>query len=255
MTPPIFDSHAHLDDPDWPVATTLAQLTALPHWRGTLTAGYGPERFETSRLACQREPRVRRSLGLHPWWLAERDSLAREQGWQLLRAELNEHDAAAVGEIGVDKNRQHQQGGDDQQAWLERGLQLAKELELPVVLHIVGWHGRALAALRKVGGPWRGAVHRYSGSPALVREYIDLGLHIGLALEPRENADKRAAVARVIPGERLLVESDWPFGELDYLQALEATWVLAQRIAAWRGEDATDLAARHNHETQQLFWN
>ncbi len=254
MSVPFFDSHAHLDDPDFPVAATLQALAALPHWRGTLSAGYGPERFAASREACAIDRRVRRSLGLHPWWIAEHNSVDREQGWQLLLAELDEHGAVALGEIGVDKTRQGLQSGDDQQAWLERGLRLAKDRKLPVVLHVVGWHGRALAALRAVGGPWRGVVHRYSGSPELVRDYTALGLHVSLALEPREVEAKRAAIAQAVPPQKLLIESDWPFGALDYPQALLATWQLAERVATWRGEPVEQLLARHNEQTQNLFF-
>lgn len=233
----MYDSHAHLDDPAIAVPDMLAQLRQLPDWQGALTAGYGPERFAASRALCAAEPRIARSLGLHPWWLAEHTAVERALGWLELLAELQRGPAVAIGEIGLDKGLRDRLDLEEQIHWFERGLQLAAERELPVVLHIVGWYGRALEILRKVAPQWRGVVHRWSGPPELVGPYVALGLHLSLALEPRPNQAKRAVIARAVPLDRLLVESDWPFLQLDYPQALAATHQLLNEVAEWRGQD------------------
>jgi TatD DNase family protein len=253
---PVFDSHAHLDDPDWSpeaIASQLAALRATAGWQGVLTAGYGPERHAASRALCQSHPEVVRALGLHPWWLAAQTPEARESGWQALVAELDRGDAVALGELGLDRQLKERMALADQRDWLVRGLAEARRRELPIVLHIVGWYGHALDVLRAAGGSWRGVVHRWSGPLELVAPFVDLGLHVSLALEPRAGPEKRAAIARAVPPVRLLIESDWPFGELDYVAAVQATAQLAADVAHWRGEAPALVLERAAAEARQLY--
>lgn len=253
----MFDSHAHLDDPDWPPALLARQLDDLRRhgqWQGVLTAGYGPERHEASRALCAAYPGVVvRSLGLHPWWLAARDGAGREAGWTALLGELDRGDAVALGELGLDKQLKDRLDLDTQLHWLERGLGEARRRNLPLVLHIVGWYGHALAALQAAGGAWRGVVHRWSGPPELVGPFAELGLHLSLALEPRGIPARRAAVARRVPASRLLIESDWPFADLDYPAAVAATAQLAADVADWRGETAQQVLGRSADLARQLY--
>lgn len=249
----LYDSHVHLDDPEGSVEQILQELAGLQQWQGALTAGYGPERFAASRAICDRDPRVVRAVGLHPWWLAARQPEEREQGWRDLHDELRRGPVAALGEIGVDRGLRLRMGVDEQLAWMERGLRLARQLQLPVVLHIVGWYGKALALLTALGGPWPGVVHRWSGPVELVPAYTALGLHISLALEPRSDAAKRAAVAQAVPSARLLVESDWPFGDLTYTQAVDETRKLAQQMALWRQEPAEELLQKVRDNARSLY--
>lgn len=249
----LYDSHVHLDDPAWSVEQILDELSNFGELDGAMTAGYGPERFAASRAICAGDPRVERSLGLHPWWLAGQSPAQRDQGWRALLAELDRGPAVALGEIGLDKGLRTRLSLDEQLHWMERGLRLARDLELPVVLHIVGWYGRAMELLRRLGGPWPGVVHRWSGPVELVTDFAALGLHISLALEPRSDLVKRAELARAIPRERLLVESDWPFGELTYPQAAVATRKLAEQIAEWRNELPDDLLKVVRQNARSLY--
>lgn len=252
----IRDSHAHLDDPDFEPEAILAQLE-LAHshgWLGTLTAGYGPERFERSRALCQAQPRVRRAIGLHPNWLAAcAHEAEREAGWQSLLAELRDADVVAVGEIGLDRRDRERWPLEAQQAWLRRGLDLAAERGLPVVLHIVGWHGAALEVLRAAQLPKGGIVHRFSGSAESARAYQSLGLYISLSLEPRSDPARRAALARAIDAERLLIETDWPFGGMDYATCWSALQALVADVAQWRGVPVDRLAAQLERNVQMVY--
>ncbi len=252
---PLFDSHAHLDDPDWPPARLAADLACAPGWLGSLSAGYGPERFAACRAVCANLPTVRRAVGLHPWWLAAHSEAERVAGWHQVEAELETagNAIAAIGELGVDKNRKAQMPAGDQVRWMVKGLELARRRGLAVVLHVVGWHGHALQALREYGRPCRGVVHRFSGSSQVAEHYQALGLHLSLALEPRFDVSRRAAVARAIAPERLMVESDWPFLDLDYPAALDAVRALAADIAIARGESSATLIARSNANCAALF--
>lgn len=251
-----FDSHAHVDDPDGDADALARELLRLraAGWPGGVAAGYGPERTAIQRRVCRAVPGLARAAGLHPWWLADQpDAGAREAGWAALEHDLAEPDVCALGEIGVDRSRRHLASAAEQRAGLHRGLALARDVGLPVVLHVVGWHGHALDEIRAVGVPHGGVVHRYSGPPDLVAEYERLGLCISLALEPREDEAKRAAVARAVRPDRLLLETDWPFLALAYPAALAALERLAARVAHWREEPLDGLLDRTSATGKALF--
>lgn len=239
------DHHAHLDDPDWPAHALLAQLRSTAGWQGTLTAGYGPERFATSRWLCEHEPRIVRSVGLHPYWLADRadEPDALEAGWQALCAALSAPGVIAVGETGLDRTRRERLALEVQLQWLERHLALAADVHLPVVLHLVGLHGHALPVLQRFA-PLQGAVHRFSGSLEVATAYQALGLHVSLSLEPRVDPIKRARLAAGIAHDKLLIETDWPFLDLDYPAALQQMQDLLAQVALVRGVTPAALAVQ-----------
>ncbi len=238
-----FDSHVHLDDPDSGGAQLCDVLTSLVKtgWQGALTAGYGPERFEASRLLCQDFSSIHRAIALHPQWLARAPAARREAAWLQLLAELDLAPALAIGEIGLDRRYRDLFPLPDQISWFHQGLQLAQQRQLPIVLHLVGWHGHALTALRQHPLTQGGVIHRYSGAAELVPHFVALGLHISMALEQRQDLQKRRDLAVAIPLDRLLVETDWPFGDLTYPQALQAMIDMTQQIAEWRGVALADL--------------
>ena len=252
-TEAIFDSHAHFDDPACAPHELAVELGHLPAWDGAVSAGFGPERFAGSRAICSAEPRLQRALGLHPWWLASHTEAAREAGWAELRAELDLGDAVAIGETGVDKGRRELMATDLQIRWFNRHLHEARRRNLPLVLHIVGWHGHAIAALARAGGNWRGVVHRFSGAAELVRDYVALGLSVSLALEPRADPIAREAIARAVPSDRLLLETDWPCRGLRYPAAVAELRALALQIAQWRAQDASSLVALTRRNALALF--
>ena len=253
---PWLDSHAHLDDPDVPAPQLHDALQRLVDggWPGTLTAGYGPERFEKSRQIAERWPLVRRAIGMHPEYLARLpDDHAREAARLAMCAELAHPSVVALGEIGLDQRYQKLWPLPAQLAYFEAGLREATLLRLPVVLHIVHWHGHALDLLRRVGVPFGGAVHRWSGPLELVPAYEALGLGIAMSLEPRENPDKRRRLAQTIAANRLLLESDWPFLSLSYDEAVAQMTQLGLQIADWRGESADDLQVRLAENARNLY--
>jgi TatD DNase family protein len=246
MTRDLFDHHAHLDDPGVDAGELVAQLQALADqgWPGALVPGYGPERYHAVRALIQAVPQLTRAVGMHPEVLAGlADEPARERAWELSLAELEQPRVIAIGEIGLDQRYKRVFPLALQLGWFRRGLELARSRELPVVLHLVGWHGHALDLLKQVP-PIRGVVHRWSGSVELAGPYQDAGLHLSMGLEPRETVEKRQATARAVHPDRLLIETDWPFLELTYPQALGAMAQLLDSLAEWRQEPRADLAAR-----------
>ena len=117
-------------------------------------------------------PRLWRAVGLHPEALA---AGLGEEAWELMTAELDAPGVVALGEIGLDRRYRDVLPLDVQLAWFRRGLELARARGLPVVLHLVGWHGHALELLRALPPPG-GVVHRWSGAVEMVPAFEALGL-------------------------------------------------------------------------------
>ncbi len=253
---PWLDSHVHLDDPDEPEPRLHAALQQLVTngWPGALTAGYGPERLARSRALAEAWPQIRRAVGMHPEYLAKLpDDATRQQAHVAMRAELAHPSVVALGEIGLDRRYKDVWPLAAQIAYLEAGLLDARAHELPVVLHLVGWYGHALAVLQRVGVPFGGAVHRWSGPLELVPAFEALGLGIAMALEPRENLANRALLAQRIAADKLLLETDWPFLDLPYDVAVDHLAALGAQVAAWRAEPVAALQIRVAENARRLY--
>lgn len=152
-------------------------------------------------------------------WPALRD-LARRHGWRFAvgthpqclpesRAIPDDLDgASAIGECGLDGPTPVPM--EEQVRVLEGHLALARDANLPLILHCVRAHGVMLATLRRFA-PLRGVMHSYSGGAELVRDYVALGLHLSFAGPITwDNARKPVEALRRVPRDRLLAETDAP---------------------------------------------
>jgi len=232
----LVDAHCHLTDPRLPGGPeeALAEARRAGVSRLVLASGT-PADWEQQAALAARSPAVSPVYGVHPWVAASAASPAAcEALLAALRAHLARHPPGTpghpvgLGELGWDRSRRVDayrggaQGGvasaeaaDEAQArCLRAQLQLAGALGLPVVLHVVRAHDRVLGVLRDLSAPGRalrGVAHGWSGSAALARAFVSAGLHIsfGAAVaDPRRRRVREAA--RVVPLERLLVETDSP---------------------------------------------
>jgi TatD DNase family protein len=190
----MFDSHCHLHDARIADAAALLQRARAAGVTGFLLAGVEPDGWEAERRLTVAHSDVAMALGVHPQLVAEIDDA------DPLVAQLDAalSGAVAVGEIGLD--------GMDHRA-------IARARELPVVLHVLRAHPRVLELLRCDKLPQAGGVlHSCSASAELVREYLQLGLHVSFSgAVCNSNARKLHEAARAVPVERLLVETDAPF--------------------------------------------
>src|SRR5690606_26339031 len=170
-----------------------------------------------------------------------------------LAADARRLGAVAIGELGWDAR-----GGpprDAQDRAVDAQLAVAKELRLPVVLHVVGAHGHALERLARFA-PLEGVVHAYSGSAALVARYVELGLHLGIGPSVLRHAARRPLeAARAVPAERLLLETDAPDQHPPDRERGEPADVVlvARAVAAARGESLEAIAALTYANASALF--
>jgi TatD DNase family protein len=159
--------------------------------------------------ALARASRAFATAGVHPHnaKACDPDTIA------ALRALAHEPEVVAIGECGLDFNRDFSPR-EVQERWFEAQLELAAEVRLPVFLHERDAADRMLAILahhrpRLVGA----VVHCFTGTRAIVERYLALDLHIGITgwiCDARRGADLVAA-APAIPLGRLMIETDGPY--------------------------------------------
>jgi TatD DNase family protein len=206
----VIDTHVHLDDDafgqDRAAVWERARSAGV---QGALLVAVSPTSWTRSRAAAK-ELSVALALGIHPQVVPELDDATLARALGELPAAIAESGAIAVGECGLDGPAGDL---DRQKRVLIAQLEVAKQLGLPVSLHVYGLHAVALELLRAFGPlPRGGAVHSFSGSVEIAREYLRLGLAVSFAgAITRSNAKRPLAAARSIPLDRLLVETDAPF--------------------------------------------
>jgi TatD DNase family protein len=204
----MFDAHNHLDRCEDPLGE--AQAAARCGVDGMLVAGVDPPGWE-AQARLSGIPGVLLAYGLHPWAVAAMDEAAVEEGLEALARRLDRGPVAALGELGLDRSRAVDPASLDRQERAFRAqLRLARARDLPVVLHIVRAHGRALSILRQEGLPARGGmVHSTSTPPEELPRWLELGLCCSFSGSVTRHPRAREAAARV-PLDRLLAETDAP---------------------------------------------
>ncbi|MDP2299455.1 MAG: TatD family hydrolase, partial [Actinomycetota bacterium] len=102
---------------------------------------------------------------------------------------------------------------DDQRAWFRTQLALAHEVGLPVEIHLREAHTEGLQLLAEFGVPPAGCViHCFTEGPALAERFLELGCHISFAGPVTfKKAEELREAARLVPLDRLLIETDCPF--------------------------------------------
>lgn len=208
----MFDAHNHLDRCASPLEE-LAHARAAGV-RGQILAGVDPAGWKAQAALVAAHPDLYCTVGLHPWTAAGLDPEGLEDGLQALVAALDGSlgvAPVALGELGLDRTRHVSADSlPRQEAAFRAQLALARERDLPVVLHVVRAHGRALALLRGDGLPAAGGQLHSASTPAeLVPDWLDLGLYLSFGPQLTRHEKARQAADKV-PLDRLLVETDAP---------------------------------------------
>ena len=203
----IFDTHAHYTDRAFDEdRDALLQSLPAKGVRYVMLAGCDVEDSKACAALADRYDYIYASAGVHPEnlenlpsdWLSQLRSLAK-----------NDPKIRAIGEIGLDY---HYDGydADRQKEIFIAQLELAKELDLPVILHVRDAVGDAMEILRKYRP--KGVMHCYSGSAETAKEVLSLGLHISLTgVLTFKNARKAVEVLELVPLERFMLETDCPY--------------------------------------------
>jgi len=199
-------------------------------------------------------PEVRIIAGWHPHNAKEGD----EAMFARLRELAADPRVGAFGELGLDFHYDHSPR-DVQRAWFRRQLELAHEVGLPVEIHLREAHDEGLALLAEVGAPPAGCViHCFTEGPELAERFLDLGCHISFAGPVTfKKAEALREAARIVPLERLLVETDCPFLAPDPYRGRRnepAFAVLnAVAVAAAKGIEPAEVATAALANARTLF--
>jgi TatD DNase family protein len=224
--------------------------------RALVHACVEPGEIPAIRALADRLPELRYSVGVHPLdtqhWTADTQQVLRE-------AALADSRVVAIGELGLDLFRE--QNLEEQLAVLRPQLDLACELDLPVIIHCRDAAEPMLAELcqrAEQGACPRGVMHCWGGTPEEMAAFLDLGLFIsfsGVVTFPK--ADATHACARQVPADRYLVETDCPFlapvprrgkrNEPAYVAAVAA------RVAELRGESLEQVCLTSTANAEHLF--
>jgi len=204
------------------------------------------------RDACATDAGLFAAYGLHPLLLDQH----RPEHLDDLRAWIEREHPVAVGECGLD----YYVDGldrDAQQFFFDAQLQLAREYDLPVIVHARRAVEDVIIAIRKVGG-LRGVVHSYAGSVEQARQLHDAGFLLGFggpATYPGANRIRKVVAA--VPLEQILLETDSPDQPLHGHQGerndpSRLPGVLAA-VAEIRGEEESVIAAATTRNAERLF--
>jgi TatD DNase family protein len=170
------------------------------------------DRAEGGRAAKVRAvwPDVRFSVGIHPHHAGEHAS---DVDGAILRLadELRSHDAVALGEIGLDYHYDFSPRPIQQEIF-RRQLELAKERDLPVVIHTREATEDTFAILRDQGNGLRVVFHCFTGGMEMARAALDIGAWLSFAgIVTFPKAAELRDVVRMVPADRFLVETDSPY--------------------------------------------
>ena len=240
----LFDTHAHFEGNAEETAAVLERAFAAGVTR--IMAVGGSEALNAGvEIAAAGRPNVLKALG----W--DRDQI----GGDL--PDIDYTGVAAVGEIGLD----YFYSPETRKAQLElfgRQLELARALDKPVVIHTREADDDTLGLLREI--PSKGIIHCFTGNPQYCRKLLDLGFYISISgIVTFRAADNVRESARVVPDDRLLIETDSPFlapvpkrGNANEPAFLVHT---ARFLAELRKQDAEVLAALTSANAEAVLCN
>lgn len=205
-----FDTHAHLADEqlsgDLVGVLSRARAAGVT---GILTVGTTLASSRAGLEIAKSQPGVLAAAGLHPTNLLE----IAEGDWDEVVRLAAEPQVVALGETGLD-NYWKEVPLPLQQEYFDRHLQLSQATKLPVVIHQRESSAEILVMLRvaRKRGPLTGIMHSFTGDAVVALECLELGLHLSFAgMVTFKNAADIREVAKLVPAERLLIETDSPY--------------------------------------------
>ncbi|MCS7167851.1 MAG: TatD family hydrolase [Gemmatales bacterium] len=255
----LFDTHAHLDDEafahDLQEVLQRAQSAGVV---GILAVGITLASSESAIRLAENYGQVWAAVGIHPNYAAS----AQPGDWSRLERLVEHPRVVAVGETGLDRYW-HYTPFEVQEDYFLRHLALARAANRPVVIHCRDAEEDLLRVLRadyEHHGPLRGILHAFSGQASTAEVGLSLGLHVSFAgMVTYKNAEPLRQLARRIPADRLLVETDSPYlvpvplrGRISRNEPAHVIHTV-HCLARVRQTDAEQLAQQCTANAQRLF--
>ena len=242
---PIFDTHAHYDADQF-ASDREAVLTALPAAGVGLVVDPGCDVASSREAAAlaERFDHVYAAVGIHP----EDCAGCTDADFDAIRELCRREKVVAVGEIGLDYYWKENPPRDFQEQVFRRQIELALELDLPVIIHDREAHGDSLRIVLDYPG-LLGVFHCFSGSPEMAQELLKRGWYLGFdGPITYKNAKRAPEVAAITPMDRIVIETDAPYmapvpfrGKRNDSRLLP---YVVEKLAEWKGvtpEEMTDI--------------
>jgi TatD DNase family protein len=244
----LIDSHTHLDACE-PPDGELVDAAAAAGVVAMLTVGTDPDSCHAALAAAERFPAVHAAIGCHP-------NVAQQLDVGLLRELASHPRCLAIGETGLDYYRDRAPRELQLRAF-EAQIELAHELDKPLVIHTRAAAEDTLAVLREGAGGLRVIMHCFS-LPEHLDECIEAGWWISFAGNVTyPSASELAATVAQVPAERLLVETDAPYlapqGRRGKPNEPAAVVETTRFLAAARGVAPDELEAALERNAAELF--
>lgn len=250
----IFDSHAHYDSEQFNEDREELLLSMEEHGVGTIVnSGASWDSVTEVVELAHKYPFIYAAVGMHPDEVGDLN----DERFEYLKSQCQKEKVVAVGEIGLDyywDNESH----DVQKKWFIKQLELARELDLPVIIHSRDAAADTLEIMKEYGQGLRGVIHCFSYSVELAREYVKMGFHIGIGgVVTFKNGRKLKEIAEEIPLDRILLETDCPYlapvpfrGKRNCSAYIS---YVAQEIANLKGISYEEVVAQTEQNGKRLF--
>ncbi|MDF1577858.1 MAG: TatD family hydrolase [Desulfobulbales bacterium] len=251
----LIDTHCHLDMDHYHEDFTEIIDRARKHGVDRIiTVGIDLASSRTAIRLAEENPGVFAAIGIHPHNVGN----SADNDYRQLQALADNPLVVAYGEIGLDFHYNYAPV-EVQIEHFTRQVELARQLELPLVVHDRDAHREVLDILTGAGPfPMGGVMHCFSGDSDFARAVVDLGFHLSI---PGVVTFKKAAVlqeaVRGVPLERIILETDGPFlapeprrGRRNEPALLLFT---AQKVAELKGLDLDEVAAATTANAEKLF--
>ena len=251
---PLFDTHAHYNDDAFD-QDREELLDALPAAGvgAVVIPGVDAASSRSALALAESRPWLFAAAGIHP----EDCAGCTAADFSAIRDLSREKKVVAIGEIGLDYYWAENPPKEFQQMVFRRQLELALELELPVIVHDREAHGDNLEIVKEFPGV-RGVFHCFSGSPEMAEELLKRGWYLGFdGPVTYKNARRAPEVVAVTPLDRIVVETDAPYmspvpnrGRRNDSRNLP---YIVEKLAEWKGISPEEMAAHTWNNGLRLF--
>lgn len=248
----IFDSHAHYDDEQF--ENDRNELLVSFKEKGISGVVCCGTNIENSRFSIELSHQydfIYSAVGFHP---LDNDKYS-DGDLEIIKELASDPKCVAIGEIGLDYHYE-KESRENQLILLEKQILLANELDMPIIFHDRESHEDTLNILKKYKP--KGVLHCFSGSVEMAKEIIKLGMYIGLGgAVTFKNAVKPCEVAKFVPSDRLLIETDAPYMTPVPFRGKRCNSLhipyTAEKIAELRGCTAQEILDLTDKNAKQLF--
>jgi TatD DNase family protein len=252
----LIDSHCHLDFPDF--ASELDAVMARARQAGVgamLTISTHVRRFDRLQAIADRYPNVACSIGTHPHYASEERDV---RLGDLLDIAAHPK-VVAIGEAGLDYHYD-KSPIPDQEAGFRLHIGAARETGLPLVIHSreADDHTARILDEEMAKGAFKAVLHCYTGGMELAKRGLELGLYVSFSgVITFKNSESLREVARAVPLDRVLVETDAPYLAPVPMRGKrnEPAYVAhtARVLAEVKGVSEAEIAARTTENVFRLF--